>query len=288
MINGEIVMSKTEDRIFELARACGFSDVGICRYSDILPLLKCSGIKRIPENAKSVIVGVFAYGGAEGIEERNVAEYAVFDDYHIIVGDILAKFKDELEKIYPNEKFKEFVDNSPVDELKAGVLAGLGDEGKNGLLIHKDYGMRVFIGEIVTSLKLEENKAANINICDNCGACIKACPAGALGENGRDMSRCLSGVTQRKGELAEEEKELLRVCGKVWGCDACIEACPQNREKAGAKEAGMAEFLSRKDPKVTFENYRELLCRKAYGYRGEKVMHRNLEIVYGEEEKFEK
>ncbi len=281
-------MSKTEDRIFESAKLCGFSDVGICRYSDVLPLLKCSGMRRIPENAESVIVGVFAYGGEEGIKERNVAEYAVFDDYHIIVGNILEKLKNELEKLYPEERFEAFVDNSPIDELRAGVLAGLGDVGENGLLIHKKYGMRIFIGEIVTSLKLECNEKPREKLCDGCGACIRGCPAGALGENGKDMSRCLSGVTQRKGELAEEEKELLRACGKVWGCDECIEACPKNRERAGAKEAGMSEALGRKDPKVTFENYRELLCRKAYGYRGERVMRRNLEIIYGEEEKFEK
>lgn len=281
-------MSKTEEKIFKLAKECGFSDVGICRYSDILPLLKCSGVRRIPEKAESVIVGVFAYGGEEGVEERNVAEYAVFDDYHIIIGNILGKLKAELEKIYPKESFEAFVDNSPIDERRAGVVAGLGDVGKNGLLIHKKYGMRIFIGEVVTSLKLESNEEPSEKLCDGCGACIRACPAGALGEKGRDMSRCLSGVTQKKGELAEEEKELLRARETVWGCDACIEACPKNRGKAGAKEAGMSEALGRKDPKVTFENYRELLCTKAYGYRGERVMRRNLEIVYGEEEKFEK
>lgn len=40
---------------------------------------------------------------------------------------------------------------------------------------------------------------------------------------------CLSALSQKKGELTGEEARLLREYGVAWGCDACQEACPLNR-----------------------------------------------------------
>ncbi|MFQ7856314.1 MAG: 4Fe-4S double cluster binding domain-containing protein [Flavonifractor plautii] len=68
--------------------------------------------------------------------------------------------------------------------------------------------------------------------CPGCGACRAACPAGALGEGGPDVSRCLSELTQKKGALTEEEAARLRVHPLIWGCDFCQRACPYNAAPA--------------------------------------------------------
>ena len=75
-------------------------------------------------------------------------------DYHLIAGEYLQRFCEALRQQFPNNRFEPFTDNSPVPEVRSALLAGLGRRGKNGLLLHPDYGSYVFIGEVVTDLAL--------------------------------------------------------------------------------------------------------------------------------------
>ena len=272
-------MDLSNGELLQKIKEYGFSDIGICEFSRVLPLIKCRGALRVPREAKSVIVGVFAYGwiGNKKIGNKNVAEYAALDDYHLTVGKILEDAAEWLKKEYPEEKFVSFTDNSPIREVEAAYLAGLGKIGKNGLLIHEKYGMRIFIGEIITTLDIAD-EAQPRGRCTGCGACIKKCPTGAISEDGCSVEKCLSYITQRKGELSEEEKKLMRENNTVWGCDKCIEACPMNKGKELADNGLIVKNI---DSELNFENYKELMTRKAYGYRGERTILRNLEIVFG-------
>lgn len=62
----------------------------------------------------------------------------------------------------------------------AAVAAGLGTIGRNGLLITKDFGPRVRLACLLTDAPLESTPLPEKNFCNDCHACIRACPAGAL------------------------------------------------------------------------------------------------------------
>ena len=62
----------------------------------------------------------------------------------------------------------------------------------------------------------------------------------------------------------------------VWGCDPCTAACPHNRETPLSAIPAMREDL---EPVLTEENLSALAARKSYGWRGEKVLRRNLSII---------
>ena len=75
---------------------------GICPFEGI-PLLPVRSRKRLPEGAKSIIVLLFGYY-TEEYPQRNIARYAVADDYHTILLPKLQGLADELAEAFPGRK----------------------------------------------------------------------------------------------------------------------------------------------------------------------------------------
>ena len=158
-------------------------------------------------------------------------------------------------------------------EAALAEKAGLGARGRHNLLITKKYGSWVFLGEIVTTASLPViTPAERFDLqCDACGACVRACPAGALGDD-FDKTKCLSSITQKKGELTPGEVSLMQKTGTAWGCDLCQEACPHNQNTAIEP---LSEFLQEPVARIT-EN--SLTVGRAYAWRGEKIVRRNAAV----------
>ena len=255
--------------------ACGLGDYGICPFSAVEDkLLSCMAKGRLPENAKSVICVLFPY--KVPTEKGNLSKYAVVPDYHEIAGRMLTRATGAIQKAFPEFEFVWFVDNSPIPEVYAAALAGLGVVGDNRLLINKRYGSYCFIGTIVSSLELPNTGDGTVGECNHCGRCIKACPGKALGSDG-DFHRehCLSQISQRKGNLTPEETEMLRRGGLVWGCDTCQDVCPMNVD---SQYTYIVPFLKRANPNVSMNELANASDR-AYLYRGRGVVERNIRAL---------
>lgn len=261
-----------------LMRQEGIDQWGICAFEEVLPLLNVRSKNRIPQQARSVIVMLFGYFIGD-YTERNISRYAIVDDYHVVIRKKLDNLAKKLGNLYNQHEFLPFVDSSPVAEVRAAQLAGLGEIGLNGQLLNRVYGCYCFIGEIVTTLELPKAEEFSTGICIKCGKCLAACPTGALSIEGFQKERCRSHITQKKGNLTDWEKEQIRQGGFVWGCDQCTDACPVNRH---AKRTTIAEFYEDIQPIVGRENAGRLCGTKAYGWRGENVLLRNLDIISGE------
>jgi epoxyqueuosine reductase QueG len=63
---------------------------------------------------------------------------------------------------------------------RAGVRAGLGSYGENGLLITREFGAAIRISGLITAANLKTDSPLSEDVCDHCKACIEACPTGAL------------------------------------------------------------------------------------------------------------
>ena len=253
-----------------------FSDIlpcGVCSFADVGELFECRAKSRIPQDAKSVIVYLFPYLLDKSLyKNSNISKYAVPGDYHIIVGEYLEKATYELKEKYPHNQFEFFCDNSPVDEVRAAALCGLGVKGKNGLLINKKYGSYCFIGEIVTDLEAEYVTVKE-KACQECDLCLKKCPGNAITSDGININKCLSHITQMKGELSSENIDLIKTSGCIWGCDVCQDVCPMN------KNASFTPIEEFKNTAVSNFVFNGNIDGRAYNWRGRKVIERNLRYI---------
>ncbi len=246
-------------------------------FFGILPIESCriynrSLFERRTAFAKSVIVFIIPYRASHP-EKHNVSLYAAPRDYHGYTEALFEDLIPELEKIVPGARFEGMSDHSPINETHAAASAGLGVIGDNCRLINQKYGSYVFIGEIYTDAPLQSTGICEPAECIHCGKCRDACPA----EFGRS---CLSAITQKKGELSEDEAEMMRRCGIVWGCDICQEVCPMNRGKQFTDiEYFRSELIYDLDDARLSSMSDEEFANRAFSWRGRKTVERNLRIL---------
>lgn len=213
-----------------------FCAAGVCPVSALgLGAHEREWLGRLCPDAQSVLVYLFPYFA--GRRPGNLSLYARGRDYHAVIRDALTPVADRLCERHPAHRFAVLADDSPLPEVRAAVLAGLGAAGQNGLLIHETYGSYVVIGTIASSLPIPAAQQLP-RACLGCGACVRACPGQALdGRGGMDARRCLSYLTiEHRGELPEG----LSLPGRIYGCDICRDVCPLGK---GGGEAAVLPAL---------------------------------------------
>lgn len=273
------------NKILELAERQTISAVGICKTSDYIKrtegLLKkasfCAEDAGILVGAKSIIVCAFAYYNGE--KKGNISRYAQGKDYHLVVRE---KMEPICEYLKGNGfSAQSFADTGALNERVLANLSGIAFLGKNQMAINENLGSYFFIGYIVTDCELPDD-APNTKECGGCGRCIEACPLGALSKDDFCEEKCLSYITQKKGELSCEEKEAIKKSKTIWGCDICQEVCPHNRGIAVTPitefkenliiDLDIADSISNKD-------FKNLYGNRAFSWRGKGVLERNLKII---------
>ena len=210
--------------------------------------------------------------------DKNISSYAIPRDYHLFCKELFEKVIPELKTAYPQNSFAGFADDSPIDEVHAAALADLGVIGDHGLLITPEHSSYVFIGEIITDLKLCADGEREIKHCESCGRCSAVCPKRKCGE-------CLSAITQKKGILSEDEISVIRDHCSAWGCDICSEVCPHTEaaRKSGTLYTNIPFFNDHLTPKLTKELVENMsdedFSRRAYSWRKKETILRNLSIL---------
>ncbi len=271
------------DRLFAQAGAAAWGAVSWDRLAGEIPPQRRELVEARYPHAATILIAAFPYyaGAADG----NLSLYARGTDYHLVLGEKLKTICDILSEKYPSYSFLPSVDASPLPEREAAWLAGVGLRGKNGLVIVPPYGSYVFLGGIVTDKPLDLPETAPAPDCLSCGKCVAVCPSGALTEGGVDPSRCLSALTQRKGELTEEEAELVRKHPLIWGCDLCQAVCPYNAAPAITPLAPFREdlifSLTGADLEgLTHRAFQAKYPGRAFTWRGPGPLRRNLELKH--------
>jgi epoxyqueuosine reductase len=158
-----------------------------------------------------------------------ISKYAYGNDYHKITKSKLARLARHIQKNVPQAHTRAFVDSGRVLEKKWAMLAGLGWQGKNTLIIRPGEGSFFFIGVILTNLKLDYNEPFAQDLCRNCSLCISNCPSGALVKPYvLDARKCISYHTIESGNTIPESFRG-KMNNWIYGCDTCQDVCPHNR-----------------------------------------------------------
>jgi epoxyqueuosine reductase len=175
-----------------------------------------------------------------------LAQYAQGEDYHHWFKNKLKKMAAQLKQNFPEAQFLCFTDSAPVLERDLAFQSGLGWIGKNTCLIDKNRGSLFFIGEIYTSLKLENKIELAADHCGSCNRCIEACPTGAI-ESPKNLNatKCISYWTIESRKIPPPELRQ-KIGDWFFGCDICQTVCPWNEKVFGktAMAPMTAEFLN--------------------------------------------
>ena len=196
--------------IKQWGKELGFSQVGITDIED-KRVISCT-VNYLPDCCAAT----------------HISRYALGRDYHKVVRNRLKKLIKKINEQIGPFNYRQAVDSSLVVEKPLAIKAGLGWQGKNSLVINREHGSWMFLGEIVTDLPLPIDKPHN-NHCGKCTACINACPTGAIIKPFQiDISRCISFLTiEYRKAIPENLRPLI---GKhIYGCDECQLVCPWNR-----------------------------------------------------------
>ena len=203
------------------------------------------------ENAQSVIVVGLNYAPPkhkpkppDATPTGRIAGYAQYEDYHLFIKKRLNKLVDFIKSLVGADvKSKICVDSVPLAERALAVRAGLGFIGKNHMLINPALGCRIFLGEIVTDLKLPAGEPV-AGDCAGCGKCLDACPTGALRPDGQfDAGVCINYLTiEYKGQIPPELAG--KIGDRLFGCDECVAVCPYQKQ---APACGNKQFKFYRD-----------------------------------------
>lgn len=238
---------------------------------------------RTMKNVKSIIVCIFPYftGNMEG---ANISKYTYSLDYHIIAGERLKDIGEFLTSRIEGFEYKCFVDSGPLVDRYLAYLAGIGYFGVNSSIITDKYGSYLFIGYILNNYPFEPDEPMD-RTCIKCGECVKRCPGAAiLGDFSINPKRCISYITQKKGELTEEEIEILNKNPMVFGCDICQDVCPHNQ---GIEITNMAEFKKDLIYKLEYDEisgisnkeFKRRYGDRAFSWRGKGIILRNFKNI---------
>ena len=299
----ELIKRKTDE--------FGFSLVGVCDTEPLLyekdQLINCisSGYhyklkwleesvsvrtnpKELLPEAKSIIVlGVNFYNKAEYSEENSISKisrYAIVKDYHKVIEEKLKLLSDYIKTLIPSANLKYFCDASPMMEKRLAQKAGLGWQGKNSLLITKKYGSFIFLSAMITDIELIFDKPES-DQCNGCHKCIKGCPTGAIVDSYKiNVEKCIAYWTTvfRGEEIPIELKNKFN--GWVYGCDACQNVCPYNKNLAVTEEKSFIPILEPnfdllKYNNISEEEFNKIFCETPIMKIKQKSLNRNIQFL---------
>ena len=186
--------------------------------------------RQLVPGAESVLCFLAPYGAAGG----GVAGFAQGVDYHKVIKDRLFSVMEDLRRQFPAFEGRPFVDSAPVLERYWAVKAGLGFIGQNNFFISPEHGLRTIIGVILCNIPADRfapHAPLAATECGACGACLRACPTGALrAPFDLDARRCISYLTIESHEpLPPDLKDPAQRKGWRFGCEECMRACPWDK-----------------------------------------------------------
>jgi epoxyqueuosine reductase len=227
--------------------------------------------------AKSLIVTGLNYytekkQGGSGVPV--ISRYAYGLNYHDVIKKKLHKLLDFIKTIHPDALGRSFVDSAPLLEKAWGREAGIGWPGRNSILINKQIGSFFFLGIIVLNIELDYDEPAKEDYCGKCTLCVDSCPTGAINNNRTiDSRRCIAFQTL-ESRTAIPDDIVLKLEGKVFGCDRCQEICPWNKR---SKQHKTPEFDLPPEVQLMTADHWKNLTRKDYKrlFKGSAIARRS-------------
>ncbi len=160
-------------------------------------------------------------------------------EFHQLYSEVVGKKTWQLAE-WLREKGFDAVPAEGLPLKPAAALAGLGMQGKNTVVVTREFGSKIRLGAVLTSAELEPDSPFSGDLCGDCTRCIGACPTKALKPHNITIKRCMVYALESPeskdvdGDVRElTEKLIIRPTpGSFIECTRCLDACPVGRKPA--------------------------------------------------------
>ncbi len=127
--------------------------------------------------------------------------------------------------------------NDTTQSIPLAIDAGLGELGRNGLLVTPEFGPRVRVCKVYTNLPLQPDQPVDFGLqsfCEMCRFCAATCPVGAIPFGDRALTQ--TSISNRPGILRWAvdvgkcylfwESNLAKGAARWNDCANCVRSCP--------------------------------------------------------------
>lgn len=202
-------------------------------------------------------------------------------DYHHVLQEKLSQLAEAIESLTQDFEYKGMVDTGALVDTAVARRAGIGFIGKNGLVVSKEFGSYMYLGELITNLEIEPDQPVDYD-CGDCRRCLDACPTSCLiGDGTMNAKRCLSFQTQDKGMMDLEFRKKIKTV--IYGCDICQIACPYNKGISNPLASEIDPELAQPEliPFLELSNkdFKAKFGQIAASWRGKNILQRNAIIA---------
>ncbi len=126
--------------------------------------------------------------------------------------------------------------------LPAAIAAGLGELGKHGSLINREYGSSFRLSAVTTDMPLAADSPDEFgadDFCMRCQACSNACPPDAIA----DEKQMVRGVEKWYVDF----DKCIPYFGEALGCALCLAVCPWSRP---GNSANLIQKLQKRETRL--------------------------------------
>ena len=226
--DGPVAKTQVEDdpqhaakKLKQKALELGAGVVGVCEMTELgmfehyTPTYKYAVVVVVPKDYEEM-KHVTQYRG--GLETMRV--YMEISKVVISLGKYIRK---------QGWSARAFGESADILHLPLAIQAGLGELGKHGSLITREFGSNVRLATVLTNMPLAVDGPVDIGVedlCLGCRRCTIDCPADAIS----DTKQLVRGIEKWYVDF----DKCVPYFVKTIGCGICIQVCPWSKPGRGA------------------------------------------------------
>lgn len=131
---------------------------------------------------------------------------------------------------------------SGLSMMPAAIEAGIGELGKHGSLINREYGSSIRLSAVTTDMPLTYDLPADFaadDFCTQCQVCVNACPPGAID----NLKQLVRGVEKWYVNF----DACIPYFGETLACGICLAVCPYSKPGTAPR---LAEKMLKRRAKI--------------------------------------
>lgn len=121
--------------------------------------------------------------------------------------------------------------------IPMAIEAGLGEQGRLGLLVTPKFGPRVRLAKVLTDMPLDVDSPITFGVkefCEVCGLCADYCPSGSIPTPKEEPTYSWDAPEINNNPNVKKWQVTQRTCHIFWseggtGCGNCLGICPFNK-----------------------------------------------------------